>query len=148
MMVKKNVLDSDWSGFSLPDSYEQNEITLCTSYLQISPSSIPPILISENVTNALVTQRCFKNHYDNEDLSFWSTLNRDSTAYLQETYFPNEGKFFFHFFCNFVKKNFMDFQMMKTSGIFLILIFHQCILMEILNFKDLKFKLILNNRYN
>ena len=98
MMVKKNVLDSDWSGFSLPDSYEQNEITLCTSYLQISPSSIPPILISENVTNALVTQRCFKNHYDNEDLSFWSALNRDSTAYLQETYFPNEGKFFFSFF--------------------------------------------------
>ena len=93
-MVKKNVLDSDWSGFSFPDSNEQNEITLCTSYLQTSPPSISPLPISEDITNSLVTHNCLKNYYDDEDISFWSTLNRDSTAYLQETYFPNEGNFY------------------------------------------------------
>jgi len=100
MMVKKNVLDSDWSGFSFPDSNEQNEITLCTSYLQTSPSSISPLPISEDITNSLATHNCFKSYYNHEDISFWNALNRDSTAYLQQTYFSNEGIFFLSNFCN------------------------------------------------
>ena len=99
-MVKKNVLDSDWSGFSFPDSNEQNEITLCTSYLQTSPPSISPLPISEDITNSLATHNCFKSYYNHEDISFWNALNRDSTAYLQQTYFSNEGIFFLSNFCN------------------------------------------------
>ena len=87
MMVKKNVLDQTWSGFSLPNSSEQHGITLCTSFLQnpphlLSPNTLPSELINPLATNELVTK-----YYDLQDIAFWNGLERDSLAYLQQEQF-------------------------------------------------------------
>ena len=92
MMVKKNVLDQNWSGFSLSNSSEQHGITLCTSYLQNPPPLLSPNPLPLEIISPLATSELVKKYYDSEDTVFWNGLERDSLAYLQqEQLFENEG---------------------------------------------------------
>ena len=92
MMVKKNVLDQNWSGFSLSNSSEQHGITLCTSYLQIPPHLLSPNLLPNEIISPLATSELIRKYYDSEDIAFWNGLERDSLAYLeQEQLFENES---------------------------------------------------------
>ena len=92
MMVKKNVLDQNWSGFSLSNSSEQYGITLCTSYLQIPPPLLSPNPLPLEIISPLSTSELITKYYDSEDSAFWNGLERDSLAYLQqEQLFEKEG---------------------------------------------------------
>ena len=114
MMVKKNVLDQTWSGFSLPNSSEQHGITLCTSFLQnppplLSPNTLPSELINPLATNELVTK-----YYDLQDIAFWNGLERDSLAYLQqEQLFENEGDIYLFIFY-FLSDSMINFNNMDS----------------------------------
>ena len=95
MMVKKNVLDQNWSGFSLSNSSEQHEITLCTSYLQNPPPLLSPNPLPREIISPLSTSELITKYYDSEDSAFWNGLERDSLAYLQqEQLFEKEGNTF------------------------------------------------------
>ena len=92
MMYKTNPLETDWRGFTTPNSSKQYGVQVCKSYLEMPPHLIFPEPLLQNTLDILNTSTSVTKYYNSQDATFWENLQHDSTSYLQNNeLFPYEG---------------------------------------------------------
>ena len=91
MVYKTNTEEVKFRGLNVEGIDRLHGIQLCTEFNQKAPHPIVPEPLKLEVVSGLANSTAFTTYYNTLDSFFWSSLERDSVAYLSGNLFQNEG---------------------------------------------------------